>query len=36
MFTTTPPPPTNNLGTPRGGVVVNMGPDDEDNFVRQT
>jgi methyl-accepting chemotaxis protein len=30
-----PPPPTNNLGTSRGGVIVNLGPDDDDNFVRQ-
>jgi methyl-accepting chemotaxis protein len=29
---TPPPPPTNNLGTPRGGVVVNL--DDDDNFER--
>jgi methyl-accepting chemotaxis protein len=29
-----PPPPTNNLGTPRGGVVVDLDQDD-DNFVRQ-
>jgi methyl-accepting chemotaxis protein len=27
-----PPPPTNNLGTSRGGVVVNL--DDDDNFER--
>jgi methyl-accepting chemotaxis protein len=27
-----PPPPSNNAGTPRGGVVVNL--DDDDNFER--
>jgi methyl-accepting chemotaxis protein len=27
-----PPPPTNSMGTPRGGVVVNL--DDDDNFER--